>query len=253
MSLCKLLTSLFLHAFVCTSTQNVCLPCRLRLQIEALKKPQSKSSSGSSSGSAQGAPQRCGTSHTPAPGASIMSPFRPPQRVEVDDGNSTQISVSTQQVRHEDEDGIQSFESLVDFAKSYPAYIVRVLDLKALSYPQLKAAWPEMSEGIHDYSLQRSKYNIAFSSMCAAYGLDYIDSEIEVENWVYSTYGGLCLENPPKRKKQLRLVSRVMLNAILTYYGAPTKFWHKFRSEQEVDDGYAPGLEDDEDDETELP
>ena len=184
-----------------------------------------------------------------------MSPFRPPQRVEADDGNSTQISVSTQQVRDEHEDGTQSFELLVDFAKTYPAYIVQVLDLKALSYPQLKAAWPEMSEGIHDYSLQRSKYNIAFSSMCAAYGLDYIDSEIEVENWVYSRYGGLCLENASKQRKQLRLVSRVMLNVILTYYGAPTKFWHDFGG---GDDPDAEGREvevevENEDDDTELP
>ncbi len=229
----------------------MCLSFRLRLQIEALKRLQNKSGSGSGSGSAQGTTQRRGTSHTPAPGTSIMSPFCPPQHIDTDDGNSTQISVSTQQVRDKEEDRTQSFESLVAFAKAYPAYIVRVLDLKVLSYPSLKAAWPEMSDGIHDYSLQRSKYKNAFSSMCAAYGLDYIDSEIEVENWVYSRYGGLCLENASKQRKQLRLVSRVMLNVILTYYGAPSKFWHDFGG---GDDPDAQGLEvEDEDDDTELP
>ncbi len=105
-----------------------------------------------------------------------------------------------------------------------------------LSYPAMKAQWPEIVKLVHDYSLQRTKHSYSFNAMCKMFGLHCIDSEIKCEEWVFANLGGLCLASEKKHFQQLRLVSRVMINAWLTYFHAPKQYWKEYpQGEADVD------------------
>ncbi len=169
-------------------------------------------------------------------GSSITSPFHPPQQLASCDDDAAGTTVTVQAGLKVSDDEMLDFDNMVQFTEHFKEIPCCVLNMGVVSYPAIKAQWPEIVKSVHDYSLQRTKHAYSFNVMFEMFGLHSIDSEIECEEWIFANLGGLCMASEKKHELQLRLVLRVMINAWLTYFCAPKQYWKEYPQGEAVVD-----------------